>query len=53
VQALAAGDTPITEIALALGYRDAGNFSRAFRRATGQSPRSFRAARRGAGGSTA
>ena len=33
---------PITEIALDLGYTDASNFSRAFRRNTGLSPRDFR-----------
>jgi AraC-like DNA-binding protein len=33
---------PITEIAESLGYFDAANFARAFRRQTGMSPRSFR-----------
>lgn len=34
---------PISQIAYRLGYADVGNFSNAFRRATGQSPRAFRA----------
>lgn len=37
-------DKPVTEIALALGYTDVSNFSRAFRRHTGISPRAFRQA---------
>jgi len=35
-------DKPVTEIALALGYTDASNFARAFRRHTGLSPRAYR-----------
>ena len=34
--------TPIQDIAEALGYRDASSFSRAFRRWTGKTPRSYR-----------
>ncbi|MCK7594497.1 AraC family transcriptional regulator [Pseudomarimonas salicorniae] len=43
--ALAAGSQPITALALSLGYGDVANFSRAFRRAHGVSPRAWRAAR--------
>ena len=43
-EALAAGCRSITELALSLGYSDPANFSRAFRRATGSSPRACRAA---------
>ena len=35
-------DKPIIEIALELGYTDASNFARTFRRHTGMSPRTFR-----------
>lgn len=35
-------DKPIAEIAFELGYRDASNFTRAFRRQTGVSPQLFR-----------
>lgn len=35
-------DRPITEIAFALGYRDASNFTRNFRRINGVSPRAYR-----------
>lgn len=41
-QLLAQGDLPITRIALQLGYRDAANFSRAFRRCAGVSPIEYR-----------
>lgn len=34
--------TPVVEIAAALGYTDAANFTRAFRRETGLSPRQYR-----------
>jgi AraC-like DNA-binding protein len=37
-------DKPVTEIAFALGYTDVSNFSRAFRRHTGISPRAYRKA---------
>jgi AraC-like DNA-binding protein len=40
---LAIPEKPVIEIALDLGYTDASNFSRAFRRHTGYSPREFRA----------
>ena len=33
---------PIGEIAALLGYRDGGNFSRAFRRRTGMTPQQYR-----------
>lgn len=45
-QWLSASDRPIAEIAAALGYTDASNFARAFRREAGASPRAYR--RRGA-----
>ena len=37
-------DRPVMDIAIALGYTDASNFARAFRRHTGVSPREFRKA---------
>lgn len=40
--ALATTDRSISDIATALGYTDAANFARAFRRANGQSPTKFR-----------
>jgi AraC family transcriptional regulator len=39
---LADTDTPMVEIALAAGFTDQAHFSRAFRRATGRSPREHR-----------
>ena len=45
-EALIAGELSITELAFALGYTDLANFSRAFRRAVGCSPRAFRQSRR-------
>jgi AraC-like DNA-binding protein len=39
-------DTPIHAIAERLGFADASNFSRCFRRWCGVTPRDFRAARR-------
>jgi AraC-like DNA-binding protein len=39
---LQAGELSITEIARMLGYSDASNFTRAFRRQTGMSPQAFR-----------
>lgn len=33
---------PITEIAFSLGYKDASNFTRNFRRINGLSPRAYR-----------
>lgn len=41
--------TSVTEIALALGYSEPANFSRAFQRWTGISPRAFRSLGRGVG----
>ena len=35
-------DRPVVEIAFDLGYADAANFTRAFRRETGASPTTFR-----------
>ena len=37
-------DRPITDIAHALGYSDSANFTRAFRRVNGLSPRAYRSA---------
>jgi AraC-like DNA-binding protein len=45
---LARSNTPLGDIALALGYPDQSAFSRAFRRWSGQSPRSWRLAQRSA-----
>ncbi|MCB9915610.1 MAG: helix-turn-helix domain-containing protein [Planctomycetes bacterium] len=42
-------DRPILDIALDLGYTDPSNFTRAFRRETGVSPRAFRHHARGDG----
>ncbi len=44
---LVRGDLPITEIAFESGFGDLSNFVRSFHRATGQSPRRFRATARG------
>jgi len=44
---LAAGDTPVTEIALDVGFADLSNFVRTFHRAAGVPPRAFRQAARG------
>jgi AraC-like DNA-binding protein len=41
---LQAGELTITEIARILGYTDASNFTRAFRRQTGMTPQAFREA---------
>ena len=43
-------DKPVAEIAFDLGYTDASNFTRAFRRQYGTSPRAFREAARGTAG---
>jgi AraC-like DNA-binding protein len=44
---LARGDLSVTQVAYELGYRDASNFTRAFRREGGLSPSAFvQAARR-------
>lgn len=45
--ALAGGDQPVTEVALASGFEDLSNFVRSFGRAAGLSPRAFRRAARG------
>ena len=42
-------EKPVTEIALDLGYTDASNFSRAFRRHTGLSPSDYRSSRSSVG----
>ena len=42
-QRLAYSTIPVNEIAASLGYRDPANFTRAFRRKTGVSPRNYRA----------
>ena len=39
---LAGSDMPVSEIAASLGYRDASNFTRAFRSQTGMSPSHYR-----------
>lgn len=44
MEMLAQEDFPISEIALELGYTDSANFSRAFKRLTGETPRSYRKA---------
>ncbi len=41
-EALGSGQQTITQIALQLGYTDPANFSRAFKRACGQSPSAYR-----------
>jgi AraC-like DNA-binding protein len=48
---LLGSDSSIEAIAARLGYSDAANFTRAFRRWTGQTPRAYRAAHRGQGSS--
>jgi len=45
-QLLALSDTPLVEIALALGYADQSHFAAAFKRHTGTSPNAFRKASR-------
>ncbi|MCP5426341.1 MAG: helix-turn-helix domain-containing protein [Gammaproteobacteria bacterium] len=42
---LSVSDRPVAEIAATLGYTDASNFARAFRRETGVSPRTYRMSR--------
>jgi AraC-like DNA-binding protein len=49
VSRLRDGRLPIDEIAEAVGFSDAGNFRRAFRRWTGQAPSAFRGAAFGPG----
>jgi len=41
---LAHSDKPVSEIAFDLGYADAPNFTRAFRKLTGVTPSAFRQA---------
>jgi AraC family transcriptional regulator len=48
-QLLATSDTPLVEIALALGYADQSHFTAAFRRHTGVTPGAFRRASRAQG----
>jgi AraC family transcriptional regulator len=45
-QLLATSDTPLVEIALALGYADQSHFTAAFKRHTGATPSAFRRAAR-------
>lgn len=45
---LAGTDVPVKEVARRVGYRDAGQFSRAFRRTHGLTPSEWRARRRDA-----
>jgi AraC family transcriptional regulator len=45
-QLLAGSDTPVVEIALALGYTDQSHFTAAFKRLTGATPGAFRKASR-------
>lgn len=46
-------DKPVAEIAFDLGYTDASNFTRAFRRRLGVAPQAFREAARGTSGDAA
>jgi len=46
-QLLAAGERPVTDVALDVGFGDLSNFVRSFHRAAGVSPRRFRQAARG------
>lgn len=45
-QLLADGDSPVTDVALEVGFADLSNFVRSFHRAAGVSPRGFRQAAR-------
>ena len=45
-RAIASGDLPLTQIALAAGFADQAHFSRTFHRLTGMTPGQFRIARR-------
>lgn len=45
-QLLANGDSPVTDVALEVGFADLSNFVRSFHRAAGVSPRGFRQAAR-------
>jgi AraC family transcriptional regulator len=49
-QLLATSDTPLVEIALALGYTDQSHFTAAFKRLTGATPGAFRRASRAQSG---
>lgn len=47
METLSSGDMSVTDLATSLGYTDSANFSRTFRRWTGQSPSEYREQNRG------
>lgn len=49
---LETGDTPLTELALAIGFYDHSHFSRTFQRIMGMRPSDYRLRRRGRSGAT-